>query len=71
MAIASTYTTAQQGTADRLSATFASLIERARKARIYRKTLNALNDLPDETLADLGLHRSMLNRVAHQAVYED
>lgn len=71
MAFASTYTTAQQGAADRLAAFGATLLERFHKARTYRKTLNELNGLPDATLADMGLHRSMIRRVAYQAVYED
>lgn len=71
MAHASTYITAQQGAADRLAAAAASLLERFNKARTYRKTLNELSGLPDSMLADLGLHRSMLRRVAYQAVYEN
>lgn len=71
MAIASTYTTAQQGSADRLAALAATLIERFNKARAYRKTLTELNALPDAMLTDMGLHRSMIRRVAYQAVYED
>ncbi|WP_424987832.1 DUF1127 domain-containing protein [Microbulbifer sp. S227A] len=38
--------------------------------RVYRETLNELSALSDRELADLGLHRSMLRRVAHQAAYE-
>ena len=71
MAIASTYTTAQHGAADRLATLAASLMERLSKARTYRKTYNELNALSDATLADLGLHRSMIRRVAYQAVYEN
>lgn len=71
MAFASTYITAQQGAADRLAALIATASERFRKARLYRKTLNELSALPDATLADMGLHRSMVARVAHQAVYKD
>ena len=70
MAIASTNTTAQHGAADRLAILAASLKDRISKARTYRKTYNELNALSDATLADLGLHRSMIRRVAYQAVYE-
>lgn len=38
--------------------------------RMYRNTLNELSALSDRELADLGLHRSILNRVAFQAAYE-
>ena len=71
MAFASTYATAQQGVSEGLTAFFANSVERFQKARTFRKTLNELSALPDATLADMGLHRSMLRRVAFQAVYED
>lgn len=71
MAFASAYETAQQGFADRLSALVAAWVERSKKARTFRKAVNELSALPDATLADMGLHRSMLRRVAYQAVYED
>lgn len=38
--------------------------------RVYRHTLSELSALSDRELADLGLHRSMLKRVAYQAAYE-
>ncbi|WP_372885189.1 DUF1127 domain-containing protein [Shimia sp.] len=70
MAFASTEQTAAQGTTGRLATVAADLLERLRKARLYRKTLNELSALPNAQLADMGLHRSMLKRVAYQAVYE-
>lgn len=36
----------------------------------YRRTLNELAALSARDLADLGLHRSMLRRVAYQATYD-
>lgn len=39
------------------------------KYRLYRRTLNELAGLSRRDLADLGLHRSMLRRVAWQAAY--
>ncbi|MEY8830531.1 DUF1127 domain-containing protein [Sedimentitalea sp. XS_ASV28] len=38
--------------------------------RVYRNTLNELSVLSDRELADLGLHHSMLQRVAYQAAYK-
>lgn len=38
--------------------------------RLYRRTLAEMSALSDRTLADLGLHRSMLKRVAWIAAHE-
>jgi uncharacterized protein YjiS (DUF1127 family) len=38
--------------------------------RLYRKTLNELSELDQRQLADLGLNRSMLRRIAYQAAYD-
>lgn len=38
--------------------------------RVYLNTFNEMNALSDRDLADLGLHRSELRRVAHQAAYD-
>ena len=43
--------------------------ERYAQYRTYRKTLNELTSLSARDLADLGLHRSMLRQVAHEATY--
>lgn len=43
---------------------------RFQQYRVYRNTLNELRTLSDRELADLGLHRSMLRRIAYQAAYE-
>ncbi|GAA6161563.1 hypothetical protein NBRC116589_37370 [Ruegeria sp. HU-ET01832] len=52
----------------------ASLIEAAKtryaRYRIYRLTVNELSDLSNRELADLGLHRSMIRRLALQAAEE-
>ncbi len=37
--------------------------------RAFRTTVNELSALSNRELADLGLHRSTLKRVAYQAVY--
>ncbi len=37
--------------------------------RLYRKTLAELQALDNRDLADIGLNRSMIRRVAHEAAY--
>ncbi|MEP4038056.1 DUF1127 domain-containing protein [Pseudophaeobacter sp.] len=39
--------------------------------RLYRQTYNELSELTGRELADLGLNRSMIKRVAYQAAYEN
>lgn len=39
------------------------------KWRMYRRTLTELRALPARELADLGMHRSMIKRVALEAAY--
>lgn len=43
----------------------------ARWARysVYRKTLSELSVLSDRELSDLGIHRSMIRRMAFEAAY--
>ncbi len=52
-----------------IGAVFAALIEAWRRARIYRKTYAELNGLSARELDDLGISRSMISRVAHEAAY--
>lgn len=53
---------------------FAALIETAKtrfaRYRMYRQTVNELSALSDRELADLGLQRSMIRRLAMQAAAE-
>ncbi|MCA0871620.1 DUF1127 domain-containing protein [Seohaeicola saemankumensis] len=67
--------------ATHLSAPFDTISERAgawientkaryARYRVYRETLNELSGLCDRELADLGLHRCELRRIAYQAAYE-
>ncbi|MGR3758694.1 DUF1127 domain-containing protein [Roseobacteraceae bacterium NS-SX3] len=48
-----------------------TLIEKFKRHRMYRETFNELSALTNRELADLGLNRSMLKRVAYQAAYEN
>ncbi|MFA3918052.1 DUF1127 domain-containing protein [Ruegeria sp. 2012CJ15-1] len=39
--------------------------------RLYRQTVSELSDLSDRDLADLGINRSMIRRVAMEATYDN
>lgn len=47
------------------------LMNRFSRYMMYRRTLNELGALSDRELADLGLNRSGLRRMAYQAAYEN
>ena len=71
MALATDFIATKHGLTDRISALFAELGERTRKARAFNRAYNELAALPDAQLRDMGLNRSMIRRVAYQAVYGD
>ena len=47
-----------------VTATFETLVLHVKQRRMYRTTFNALNELSNRDLADLGLSRSELRHVA-------
>ena len=51
------------------SAAVYAVTRRLRDWLAYRRTLRELNALSTHTLADLGLHRSEIRRVAIESVY--
>lgn len=51
----------------RFSAAFNALSTRYKNYRLYRETFDGLSALSDHDLADLGLGRSDLRRVAEEA----
>jgi uncharacterized protein YjiS (DUF1127 family) len=53
----------------RISAVLDSLGERTQRYRLYRTTVNELNQLSDRELADLGIHRSQISSIANEAAY--
>ena len=53
-----------------LDAVIADLKARFARWRLYRRTVAEMAGLSTHDLADLGLHRSELKRVAYMAVYE-
>lgn len=48
---------------------FDAAAQRHATRRIYRTTLSELSELTNRELADLGLHRSELKRIAWEAAY--
>ncbi len=52
-----------------LSAAFSDMKNKMARRRSYRQTVNALSDLSDHELADLGLSRASIPSHAWQAVY--
>ena len=61
---------ASHGFADKIAAFVTDYRAQAVRRKLYRNTLTELRALSTRELADLGLHRSMLPRLAYQAVYE-
>ncbi|SPF78288.1 DUF1127 domain-containing protein [Pseudoprimorskyibacter insulae] len=70
MAYSTELSQAQSGLTGWMASLVTALRIRFEKRRVYRTTLNELSSLSTRELADLGLHRSMLRRVAWQAAYE-
>lgn len=50
-------------------ALIAALSETLARRKVYRQTLRELKSLSNRELADMGLHRSMITRVAQEAAY--
>lgn len=59
----------QTGLVHRAAELIAGLKHRIAAYRVYRKTLRELQQLSTRELADLGLSRSELRRVAYHAAY--
>jgi uncharacterized protein YjiS (DUF1127 family) len=70
MAYSTELSNAQSGLTGWMATLANTLRTRIEKRRVYKTTLNELGSLSNRELADLGLHRSMLRRVAWQAAYE-
>ncbi|EYD71215.1 DUF1127 domain-containing protein [Limimaricola hongkongensis] len=65
--MAYTTDTRSAGLGQRIAALRASLADRVAKSKIYRTTFNELQALTDRDLADLGISRSMIKRIAIEA----
>ncbi|SMX27894.1 hypothetical protein TRP8649_02005 [Pelagimonas phthalicica] len=65
-----TDTAAQSGLGARVSTLLIDIRARLARRKVYRQTLTELQTLSNRELADLGLNRSIIRRVAYQAAYE-
>ncbi|MFC3166702.1 DUF1127 domain-containing protein [Paracoccus fontiphilus] len=55
--------------AGRLSAAIQRLQEHRARRAIYRQTVRELNALTERDLADLGINRAMITRLAYEAAW--
>lgn len=69
MAYVSSTRVANEGFADRVAYLAKSIREALERRRVYKRTVRELRMLSSRELADLGLHRSMITRVALEAAY--
>lgn len=69
MAYVNDIRSADAGLFDRIAAATKALGARYAQHRVYRQTLDELATLSNRELADLGLHRSQLRAIAHEAAY--
>ncbi|MBT9244344.1 DUF1127 domain-containing protein [Gemmobacter fulvus] len=69
MAYVNSTRVAQMSFADRLSAAFDGVKQAIARRAIYKQTVRELNALSARELADLGIHRSMITRLAREAAY--
>lgn len=60
---------ATQVLGDDVSAAAYAALQRFVNYRLYRRTIRELSQLGAQDLADLGLHRSEIRRVAWESVY--
>lgn len=65
MALVSDIRTTESG----FSSLVASIREALARRKVYRQTLAELRSLSNRELSDLGMHRSMLTRIALEAAY--
>ncbi|MDT8856503.1 DUF1127 domain-containing protein [Paracoccaceae bacterium Fryx2] len=69
MAYANTNRTAHHGVAYRVTSLVGSVKAYFQQRRVYSQTVRELNALSTRELADLGIHRSMITRIALEAAY--
>ncbi|WP_126976125.1 DUF1127 domain-containing protein [Frigidibacter oleivorans] len=70
MALANSYNGSYSFT-ERLSSFVKGVQEFRQRRRVFHQTLRELNALTSRELADLGLSRSMITRVAAEAAFGD
>lgn len=69
MAFVNISNVARPSIAEHASALVKSVMDSLARRRIYRQTVRELNALSTRELADLGIHRSMITRIALEAAY--
>ncbi|WP_345942030.1 DUF1127 domain-containing protein [Cereibacter changlensis] len=69
MAYANTTHAAHSGLGDRLGMLVKAVKEALAQRRVFNQTVRELNALTQRELADLGIHRSMITRIATEAAY--
>ncbi|MFN3722264.1 MAG: DUF1127 domain-containing protein [Paracoccaceae bacterium] len=57
------------GIADRAAAIVKNIRVGLERRRVFKQTVRELQALSNRELADLGIHRSMISRVANEAAY--
>ena len=62
-------TGAENGLAGRLMGAIQRMQENRARRAVYRQTVRELNALTARDLDDLGIHRSMISRIAQEAAY--
>jgi len=69
MAYASAHQTRSSGFLGQIADAFAALRNAWIRSRVYVRSYNELNALTSRELADLGISRSMITRLAYEAAY--
>lgn len=69
MALANDLHSTESGLLRRIAALVTSFREARQRGRVFRQTMRELNALTERELADLGIARSMITRIAHEAAY--
>ena len=62
-------TAAAPGFVGRLTAAIQRMQENRARREVYRQTVRELNALTSRDLADLGISRAMISRLAHEAAW--
>lgn len=69
MAYVNSSRAASYGIADRAAAIVKTIRVGLERRRVFKQTVRELQALSNRELADLGIHRTMITRVANEAAY--
>ncbi|MDO8883288.1 MAG: DUF1127 domain-containing protein [Pseudotabrizicola sp.] len=69
MAYVNSSRAASYGIVDRAAAIVKSIRVGLERRRVFKQTVRELQALSNRELADLGIHRTMITRVANEAAY--